>query len=301
MLDWLFGKSRKDNLTQYDNAREDARINQKVNDFYKSQLQDIYNDPNNAALLNSMRSANPTFDDSWNNNMKALDIQSGKYGDAYKQADEEYNKADKKQRNNYFGDGLLGAVLNPVAQTATAIGDLVTGNYKNRDAASDIGAAVETGLGLLPFGAGLVSKIGGASKLGKAGAAVKKAADSIPGMALTGAGMGGAEAFREGGEDTKLDDVLGRAGSGALFGAAFPAAQKMISNRIGDGGFSLKSMMPQTKAGKLALGGGALLGGAKLMGAFGDGQPDQEQSLIDRFREEYGRDPSYEELNRMKG
>ena len=51
MFDWLFGKTKDQALAKYQEAADQQQINQKVNDFYKKQLNRIYNDPANAGLV----------------------------------------------------------------------------------------------------------------------------------------------------------------------------------------------------------------------------------------------------------
>lgn len=327
MFDWLFGKSRNDNMEQYRTERDNAQIDQQVNDFYKTRLNEMYNDQANAGLIADMRKSDPAFDTAWANDMKAIDMQSQQYSDAFTQANQAYTDMEKKQRHNYFGDGLLGAILNPVAQTATAGFDLATGNYKDRDAMSDIGATGETLLTLLP-GVGAAAK---GLKMGKVASGlgkVNKALYTIPGSMGTGAAFGGLEAMRQGGEDTSTDDVLRQAGIGLAFGGVAPAAIKFggnvlrnrgakevatkylsdptystVGQRIVDGGSenvsnfvksianrkntalekmygglyqnALRSYVPKSTFGKVALGGGALYGGSQLMGMMGGQQEPQ--------------------------
>lgn len=306
MFDWLFGKSRNDNMEQYRTERDNAQIDQQVNDFYKTRLNEMYNDQANAGLIADMRKSDPAFDTAWANDMKAMDMQSQQYSDAFTQANQAYTDMEKKQRHNYFGDGLLGAILNPVAQTATAGFDLATGNYKDRDAMSDIGAAGETLLTLLP-GVGAAAK---GLKMGKVASGlgkVNKALYTIPGSMGTGAAFGGLEAMRQGGQDTDFGDVLRQAGTGAAFGFAVPAGIKYGGNMLRNRGSNviqnsltgagvdptdiasimgnvpnkalyqeaLRSFVPKSTFGKLALGGGALYGGSQLMGMMGGQQEPQ--------------------------
>ena len=148
-------------------------------------------------------------------------------------------------------------------------------------------------------------------------------------MALTGAGFNAGETLRQGGSQTDIGELLGSAGTGAAFGAGIPLAGRaaggvlrnrgssVIGKELARGGVAddvakqftnvlpnkalyqtaLKSFVPQSTAGKLALGGGALYGGSKLLGAFGGGQQqDPTQQLAAQFEQQYGYTPSDYEL-----
>lgn len=303
MFDWLFGKTKDQALAKYQDAADQQQINQKVNDFYKEQLNGIYNDPANSGLLADMRKTTPGFDDAWKSQMSSLDSKSEQLKGAASDANAELEKQKKKQKNNVFGDGLLGSFLNPIAQTVGAVSDLATGNYKDRDVGSDLAAAGETLLTALP-GIGAAAK---AAKLGKVAeglGAVNKALYTIPGSAATGAVMGGLDKVRTG----ETDDALNGALLGGIMGGAIPGAMKVggnflknrgekafIRNSIGTGvdpnvaletmpsralyQEGLRSLIPKSAVGKLALGGGALYGGSQLMGALNpqQGVPDEDE------------------------
>nr|DAT46579.1 MAG TPA: hypothetical protein [Caudoviricetes sp.] len=298
MFDWLFGTKRQTNFDDtkslYDKYND---ANSSANDYYNKNIANV--DWNSLGRDEQIKRANE---------FNRLDDQRSALGGQYDKTYNTYNQENKDRQHDYFGNGVLGALLNPAAQTATAIGDLVTGNYdtKKRDVASDIGAGVETALGLIPFGGGLLAKAGGG--LGKAGAAIKAASETVPGMALSGAGIGAAEAYRQKGGETELGDALNQAGTGALFGGAFPLAQKAGGKFLAKRGAAnynpeavysglsqvgvtplqaammaadpstktlqsvgMHNLMPKTLAGKAALGGGALFGGSKLLGGLGGG------------------------------
>lgn len=331
MFDWLFGdggKQRKQEEEQL-GALKDYRADSDV-------LSQVFN--------NRVSSGNYT-DDNVGTIMNAGD----QYGQAVKDSDAQMgdlNKSLKQSRYDYFGNGLLGALLNPIGQTATAGFDLATGQYENndRDAMSDLGAAGQTALSFLPFAGGL-ARAGGA--VGKIGAGVGKAVNSVPGMAATGAGFNAGETLRQGGSETEMGDLLGAAGTGAAFGAGIPIAGRMggnflrnrgakqvaekfmtdprnakaaaqlqeagggaVNSMIRDiagrernnlaqryGGLyqnALSSMVPQSTAGKLALGGGAIYGGSRLLGMGAEQDPTQQ--LAAEFTQMYGREPSEYEL-----
>ena len=131
----------------------------------------------------------------------------------------------KATKNNVFGNGLIGSMLNPIAQTVSAASDLGNlafsgGKYNawdasqndigdSRDIGSDIGALGETALTLGTLGHGAL--LGKASKAVQAGTATAKqanmvakalgktAAQNIVGGALVGAGYGAAGNLRQSG------------------------------------------------------------------------------------------------------
>ena len=154
--------------------------------------------------------------------------------DAYKSdlltglEDEAKNTFDryKANKNNYFGGGVIGSLLNPVAQAATGIGDLaglaMTGGKANawdgsrdylgdkRDIGSDIGALGETALTIAPIAKGAsLAKAGKAVSAGTATAkqaakvaasqAPKSLAQKVASGALIGAGYGATGNLRENG------------------------------------------------------------------------------------------------------
>jgi len=263
MFDWLFGTARQTNqqgLDDANKARDEANLAAAKYYFDNNNWNDTT--AKNYATLNS-------------NAESAMSA-----ADQYKTA---FDQENKDTKYDYFGNGVLGALLNPFAQTATAGFDLATGNYGDRDVMSDLGALGETALTFLP-GIGLIGKAG---KVGKA-------LTSVPGLAATGAGFGGLEALRQGGSETQLQDVLAQSAMGGAFGAGIPIAGKMLRNRgskilsnqmanremdptaISQAmsaipnkslySTAVRSFIPKSTVGKVAVGGGALLGANALMG-----------------------------------
>lgn len=299
MFDWLFGKGRDAYEKEQRQALDNAYTDKFVTDYVSQQM---------GGMRDKFKG---TIDDNqWNDAMDNIKSIAQRNSDAYNDTQKQFDETMKKQRHNYFGDGLLGSILNPIAQTGTAALDLATGNYKDRDVMSDIGAAGQTLLSALPA-------VGGAAKvlhMGKVASGldkVNKALYTIPGSMATGAAFGGLETLRQGGSDTNLNDVLGSAGTGAAFGAAVPAAMKyggnalrnrgskVVQNSLASAGVgaddmasimgkmsnkalyqeALRSLVPKSTFGKLALGGGALYGGSRLLGG---GQP-QPQTIDDYY------------------
>lgn len=309
MFDWIFGDGGKAQRQQQ-SAMEQAQ-----------RQQDIANH-----MANFMNTSRDRFrdvgDDEWDAYKQGYLNQQSAANKSFDQTKQSYDDYQKKNRYNYFGNGILGSLLNPIGQTATAIGDLATGNYKDRDALSDIGAAGETLLTLLP-GAGAALKgakaAGTAGKLGKVGSFIERVGNpaSIPGMALNGAAQGALSELRENGNQTNLGDVVGGAGSGALFGGGIGAGMKYggraLRNVMDNGG--LKGAMSRLNGSKLkkaALIGGGLYGGSQLLGmggeqpqttggygAYGDNSDDELAQLAQAYAQQYGSMPTQDELAQM--
>lgn len=130
----------------------------------------------------------------------------------------------KANKNNYFGNGFIGSLLNPIAQTANSLGDLaglgISGGKANawdgsndylgdkRDIGSDLGALGETALTVVPMARGAsLAKAGKAVSAGTATTkqAARVAASQVPktigqrmaGGALFGAGYGATGSLRD--------------------------------------------------------------------------------------------------------
>lgn len=304
MFDWIFGKGRDAYEQEQRQALDKAYTDKFVADFVSQKM---------GGMRDKFKGT--INDDQWNGAMDSIKSIAQRNSDAYNDTQKQYDEVMKKQRHNYFGDGLLGSILNPIAQTGTAAVDLATGNYAGRDVMSDLGAAGQTLLSALPVAGGAAKALSlgkVASGLGK----VNKALYTIPGSMATGAAFGGLETLRQGGADTNFSDVLGSAGTGAAFGLAIPAAMKyggkalrnrgskVMQNSLAGAGVgaddmagimskvpdralyqeALRSLVPKSTFGKLALGGGALYGGSRLLGG---GQP-QPQTIEDYYAMQQG-------------
>lgn len=304
MFDWLFGKGRDAYEKEQRQALDKAYTDKFVADFVSQKM---------GGMRDKFKGS--IDDNQWGDAMDSIKSVAQRNSDTYNDTQKQFDETMKKQRHNYFGDGLLGSILNPIAQTGTAALDLATGNYKDRDVMSDIGAAGQTLLSALPAvgGAAKALNMGKvASGLGK----VNKALYTIPGSTATGAAFGGLETLRQNGADTNLSDALSSAGTGAAFGLAMPAAMKyggkalrnrgskVVQNSLTGAGVgaddmasimgkipnkalyqeALRSLVPKSTFGKLALGGGALYGGSRLLGG---GQP-QPQTIEDYYAMQQG-------------
>lgn len=306
MFDWLFGSGEKDRQGLADRQAQSSDVYNQYNDWYGGLSDEARN------------SVNSQYGGDFMSHIKSETT------DKSSQALSDYNK---ESCHDYFGNGLLGAILNPIGQTATAVGDLATGQYddKGRDMWSDIGAAGQTALSVLPFAGGL-ARAGG--MVGKLGSGIGKTVNSVPGMAATGAGFSAGETLRQDGSEAELGDLLGAAGTGAAFGAAIPIVGKVGGNMLRKRGSkvlnrelsqagvaddaaqqfmssvpnkalyqtALRSFVPKSTIGKAALGGGALYGASQLMGGLGGGQVDPTQQLAAQFEQMYGYPPSEYEL-----
>lgn len=316
MFDWLFGTKRQTNFDDTNKLYDQySQANNAANDYYKNNIEGV-----DWGTLGADEKAKRVRE------YNALDQTRSQYGSQYGQTYDMFNQENKDRRYDYFGNGLLGAILNPIGQTFTAAGDALSGQYeqKGRDVASDLGAAGQTLLSFLPF-AGALSKVGGI--VGKAGAGVGKAVNSVPGMALTGAGFNAGETLRQNGSETDMNDLLGAAGTGAAFGAGIPIVgraaggflrnrgSKVLGRELAQSGVddaaaqqfmsavpnralyqtALRSLVPKSTFGKVAVGGGALLGANQLMGG-GNNQADPTQQLAQQFAAQYGYMPSDYEL-----
>lgn len=132
----------------------------------------------------------------------------------------------KANKNNYFGDGLIGGILNPITQTVGGLGDLaalgLSGGKVNawdgskdylgdkRDWLSDLGALGETALDVATMGTA-----SGAKTLGK----------TMAKGALLGAGYGFAGGLRDmGTENFDLGQLAMNTGIGAGLGGGMAGA-----------------------------------------------------------------------------
>lgn len=154
-------------------------------------------------------------------------------------------------KNNVFGNGIIGSVLNPIAQTAGAVGDLAglglslgknnawakdEVGINRRDVGSDLGALGETALTVLPMARSMrAAKAGKAVQAGTATAkqkalyaasqAPKSTAQKVVGGALMGAGYGASGNLRDSGFENfdpgqfGLSALIGGTTGGALAGA----------------------------------------------------------------------------------
>lgn len=144
-----------------------------------------------------------------------------------------------KSKNNYFGNGMIGAVLNPWAQVATGAADLAGmglsgGKYNawdkdkdpigaSRDVISDLGAVGETAFDLAGMGA-LGNAVKGGTKL------MSNVGKTALRTGALGAGENAFSTVREQGRDTNLGDVALSAGIGGVIGGALGGGSQLFGN-----------------------------------------------------------------------
>lgn len=251
----LFGTGRQyDRDTVNSQIDKANQLNQQANDYYAKNIEGA--DWN--SLSDEDRAQRTAIMNSYNNARAQAKSGLDTLGKAYEQEEKDW-------RYKPFGNGIIGGMINPMYQAGTAAVDLMGNTYKqnNRDPVSDIGAGVESLMNIIP-GASGVKALTSAGKISR-GALVRNA--------LSGAASSVANAYREGGQNTKLSDALGRIPMGAAMGAAMPIGfEKFGSLKNKLTGTDWRKYLPKSTMGKVALGGGALYGGSKLLPLFGGGQ-----------------------------
>lgn len=256
----LFGTGRQyDRDTVNSQIDKANQLNQQANDYYAKNIEGA--DWN--SLSDEDRAQRTAIMNSYNNARAQAKSGLDTLGKAYEQEEKDW-------RYKPFGNGIIGGIVNPMYQAGTAAVDLMGNTYKqnNRDPVSDIGAGVESLMNIIP-GASGIKALTSAGKISR-GALVRNA--------LSGAASSVAGAYREGGQNTKLSDALGRIPMGAAMGAAMPIGfDKLggLKNKLT--GTDWRKYLPKSTLGKVALGGGALYGGSKLLPLFGGGGQNQYQ------------------------
>lgn len=256
----LFGTGRQYDRDTVNKQIDQANVlNQQANDYYAKNIEGA--DWN--SLSDEDRAQRTAIMNSYNNARAQAKSGLDTLGKAYEQEEKDW-------RYKPFGNGIIGGIVNPMYQAGTAAVDLMGNTYKqnNRDPVSDIGAGVESLMNIIP-GASGVKALTSAGKISR-GALVRNA--------LSGAASSVADAYREGGQNTKLSDALGRIPMGAAMGAAMPIAFDKfggLKNKLT--GTDWRKYLPKSTMGKVALGGGALYGGSKLLPLFGGGGQNQYQ------------------------
>lgn len=206
----------------------------------------------------------------------------------------------KQSRYNTFGNGIIGSLLNPIAQTASSVGDLtgmaLSGGKVNawdsskdpigahRDWLSDLGALGETALTVVPAVKGL-----SVAKAGKAVNAAKAAGTVIePGTKLAKQ----AALLSK----SQLPKTIGqKMAGGALMGAGYGASgslRDMGSENFDPGQFALST----------AIGGGVGGGMAGLGGLWNKYTSGVDKDAISKAMSEYSKKnaPYQEALEKLK-
>lgn len=256
----LFGTGRQyDRDTVNSQIDKANQLNQQANDYYAKNIEGA--DWN--SLSDEDRAQRTAIMNSYNNARAQAKTGLDTLGKAYEQEEKDW-------RYKPFGNGIIGGIVNPMYQAGTAAVDLMGNTYKqnNRDPVSDIGAGVESLMNIIP-GASGVKALTSAGKISR---------NALVRNALSGAASSVANAYREGGQNTKLSDALGRIPMGAVMGAAMPIGfEKFGSLKNKLTGTDWRKYLPKSTMGKVALGGGALYGGSKLLPLFGGGGQNQYQ------------------------
>lgn len=193
----------------------------------------------------------------------------------------------KNSRYNVFGNGFIGSLLNPIAQTFSAAGDLagmaLSGGKVNawdssknalgvsRDVGSDLGALGETALTVLPMAHSLkVAKAGKAVNAAKAaGTAIKPGTKLAKQAALW--------------EKSQLPKTIGqKVAGGAMLGAGYGA-----SGSLRDMGF--ENFDPGQLALSTAIGGGVGGGLAGIGGLWNKYSSGVDKDAISKSLSDYAK------------
>lgn len=134
----------------------------------------------------------------------------------------------KKNRFNYFGDGMIGDVLNPVAQTVSLPNRIARG--ENIDVASELGALGKTAGNVAIFGVGMPATLSGKMLLYGGLGGLNRASDTV----------------MKSGSDTDLGELVGNTVGGWAGGMAGGA----IMHGLGKVGKAVKKGIsrPDTEA-----------------------------------------------------
>lgn len=253
----LFGTGRQYDRDTVNKQIDQANaLNQQANDYYAKNIEGVdwgslspEEQARRSAIMNSYNTARAQ-------NKSGLDT----LGKAYEQEEKDW-------RYKPLGNGIIGGIINPMYQAGTAAVDLMGNTYKqnNRDPVSDIGAGVESLMNIIP-GASGVKALTSAGKIGR---------NALVRNALSGAASSVANAYREGGQNTKLSDALGGAPLGAAIGALAPIGLEKAQSFMGSHPITLNNFRKLARPRNLALAGGAY-GLSRLLGG-GQPQPAQQQ------------------------
>lgn len=253
----LFGTGRQyDRDTVNSQIDKANQLNQQANDYYAKNIEGA--DWN--SLSDEDRAQRTAIMNSYNNARAQAKSGLDTLGKAYEQEEKDW-------RYKPFGNGMIGGIVNPMYQAGTAAVDLMGNTYKqnNRDPVSDIGAGVESLMNIIP-GASGIKALTSAGKISR-GALIRNA--------LSGAASSAANAYREGGQNTKLSDALGGAPLGAAIGVLAPIGLEKAQSFMGSHPITLSNFRKLARPRNLALAGGAY-GLSRLLGG-GQPQPAQQQ------------------------
>lgn len=225
MFDFLFGKTGDQINKEYDKALKNAgeeRANAVFDAVYNNRLYNANKDK-----FDAMGVEKPAY---------ASEVSSA-YQDSMNELQKEADTARRQNKYNVFGNGLIGSVLNPVAQVGSIAGDMLaspiramsdkeTNRYKmdkDNDFVSDIGAMGEVGFDALGWGS-LGDAIKGGTKL------MSNVGKTALRQGALGAGENAFSALREKGGDASLGDFVGNMALGGALGAGIGAVGQIGGN-----------------------------------------------------------------------
>lgn len=237
-MGFLFGENKLDIDKKYEDAVANAR-----NAVRQASLTDAYNkafinqSKNNEEIA---RKSGVDVDAIRKNNWDEFTDAEGKkqsYTGYLKDLQKERSAAWDKNKYNVFGNGLVGAVLNPLIQVSDIAGDMLSSPFRamageetNRylrdtgnDFVSDIGAIGETAFDMAGMGA-LGNAVKGGAKL------TSNLGKTALRTGLLGAGENAFGTIREEGKDTNAGDVLLSAGLGGAIGGGIGAISQFGGN-----------------------------------------------------------------------
>ena len=219
LKDFFIGKTKDDYMGEYNKSIKDtkqAQADAVYQQYQDKALYDANKDYFEKAGVSDPFAYSYNKDGKWSNSLQDT-IKT--YDDYLGQLTAEKDKVARQQKYNIFGDGLIGSTLKPFHQVGTGIQDLATSGISKwqsgeRDLLSDLGAAGEVALEVLPF-----------TKAGKAlGVGAKSLGGALKNGALMGAGYGASSALSDmGAQDFDLGQLLTRTAIGGGMGAGMNA------------------------------------------------------------------------------
>lgn len=220
MLDTLknifIGKTRDEELSPYAKALNEASAQRNTavaqRDYAKNYLETHQDIDQNSNLYSTLSKI-------------ASDEYTKPFEENLSQYQGIWDKAKKQQEWNMVGTGLLGSMVNSGVQAGSALNDLYRTGTKewesgNRDALSDIGAGIDTGLTIASFIPG-VGVVKGASTAAKAVPTLGKTVLKGAGRGALFSGIGSLGNYLQtAGNDANLSDAALQTAIGAGIGGA---------------------------------------------------------------------------------
>lgn len=225
LFDFLGGKTREQIDNEYSKALDKAgeeRANAVFDAVYNNNLYNANKD-----YFDKMGVERPAY---------ASDV-SKAYSNEMNNLEKERAKAWRQNKYNVAGNGMIGAIVNPLAQVGSIAGDMfaspfraAAGEETNRyrrdpenDFLSDIGAIGETAFDVAGMGA-LGDAVKGGTKL------MSNVGKTALRTGALGAGENAFSTIREQGQDTNLGDVALSGAIGGAFGGGLGALSQFGGN-----------------------------------------------------------------------